>query len=175
MMAHNCNQLQLLGSACRSDKRLFVRVGSPVGNPKLRSDSGGRGEYGASRGSRSHKGIDIQTEIGQSVFSPIDGVITRIGWANSTHRYVEISGQIVLKDLSGQMYQGEECRVRVMYVKPSANAKEGGLTRSGEKIGEADDLHRNGQYPQTVGQHVHVEIVVGDMNIDPEHIVPLSK
>jgi len=170
-ISHSCKQTHLLGGHCRSEVRLYVRLDSPVEHPKLRNDAGGKGHFGASRsgGTRAHKGIDIATTVDQKVFSPISGKITKIGWANATHRYVEVSGVTVLKDMNGKMYPGEDCTVRVMYIKPSVEKDK--LIEKGALIGKADDLHRNKQYPKTVGQHVHVEIKVGDANINPDHIV----
>jgi len=47
---YKCKQADIFGTLCRADVRLNVRVGSPVPDPKVRSDiPGGDGKYDARR------------------------------------------------------------------------------------------------------------------------------
>ena len=161
---------KLTGICTRNDVRLF-RVSSPVKNPKIRNDTGGKGHFHAPRGSRLHHGIDLQTEVGEALYAPISGEITKVGYSNSIHQYVEITGSLDLVDLNGNIEQGDNCTFRVHYIKPSV--KKGDWVKQDQKIGESDDLHRQNQYPKKVGQHTHIEVIIqsGD-KIDPARILP---
>ena len=44
------------------------------------NDPTGHGYYGAMRGNRKHKGLDLVAKPSTPVFSPIDGVITKFGY-----------------------------------------------------------------------------------------------
>lgn len=68
----------------------------PLDNIEFRSyDSHGSGAFGASRGTRTHIGVDLKAEPGEKVYAPFEGVITKYGWAysNENYRYIEITGE----------------------------------------------------------------------------------
>ncbi len=115
-------------------------------------DGHGCGHYGASRGTRTHKGIDLNCKPLTIVYAPVAGTVTKVGYPYSddlSYRYVEISDQ-------GYCF-------RVFYVEP--------LVEKGQKvskstiIGEAQDLRT--RY-SGITNHVHFEI----KNADGEYIDP---
>lgn len=117
-----------------------------------RCDGHGCGHYGASRGTRTHKGVDLNCKPKTLVYSPVAGTVTKIGYPYSddlSYRYVEISEQ-------GYAF-------RVFYVDP--------LVEKGQKvskttiIGEAQDLRD--RY-SGIQNHVHFEI----KNADGDYIDP---
>ena len=58
------------------------------------TDSWGQGHYGASRGDRTHKGIDYVAEVGAEVYPDVSGIVTKIGYPYSddlSYKYVQIS------------------------------------------------------------------------------------
>jgi len=73
---------------------------SPVKILEFRgNDPTGYGHYGASRGTRKHKGVDVLSTAGEDVMSPISGEITKYGFVYANPkadkpkmRYVEITG-----------------------------------------------------------------------------------
>ncbi len=68
----------------------------------LRNDAAGDGHFGASRGSRTHNGIDFAAVPGTQILSPVDGVVTKHGYPYGSgvggatnqetiaYRYVEV-------------------------------------------------------------------------------------
>ncbi len=121
--------------------------------PDRGTDTWGCGDYGASRGSRTHKGIDKLVMAGSSVLSPISGKVTKLGYCyadDSSYRYVQVT------DSNG-------FSVRLFYVEPSIRV--GLMVRIGDKIGKSQNLGRryNG-----MPNHVHIEIKNPDGKfIDP--------
>lgn len=126
------------------------------------NDEWGYGHFGASRdgGKRTHKGVDIIARVGYPVFSPVDGVVTKIGLPyeddpetptidEGSYRYVQISS-------NGYDY-------RLFYVHPILRV--GDAVKQGLTIGVHQDLEPlyNGITP-----HIHFEIKNKDGGyIDP--------
>ena len=129
---------------------------------KLRgSDSWGSGAYGASRGHKSHRGVDYAASEGDYILSPVIGLVTKLGtvYKKDPHwRYVEVT------DLAG-------LRHRVFYITP--------LCFVGQTISVLDpigicqniSLKYQQQDPSVspMVNHVHHEIWDGDKTINPEH------
>jgi murein DD-endopeptidase MepM/ murein hydrolase activator NlpD len=114
----------------------------------MRSDSEGSGAFAAPRGGKRHKGFDYEFEEGEDVLSPVDGIVTRLGYAyeNQPYRLVEIlshKGLLLWKFL---------------YLDPIVRA--GDRVKVGQVIGVAQAISK--QYGSNMKDHVHVEI-----NIDP--------
>ena len=58
-----------------------IQLLNPVLNGAIRkSDKWGQGHFGAPRGSRKHNGIDIVTQLGTPILSPIEGKVIRISY-----------------------------------------------------------------------------------------------
>ena len=122
-----------------------------------RSDAAGEGHFGASRGSRTHKGQDYECFPGAIIESPIKGYITKLGYPYAddlSYRYVEIT-----QSLSTNKY-------RIFYVEPSVKLGDGVLP--GDAIGAAQDVAK--RYPnESMTCHVHLEIKLDDGSFtDPE-------
>jgi hypothetical protein len=118
-------------------------------------DSWGRGHYGAPRGSRTHRGLDIVSVPGEVVSSPIPGHVVReaVPYANDPSlRGVVIKG-------SGE-WNGFE--VKVFYVEGLFS----GFVRAGDPLGHAQDITQ--KYPG-ITNHIHVEV-----RVDGEEVSPLD-
>jgi hypothetical protein len=92
-------------------------------------DSWGRGHYGAPRGSRSHRGLDIVSVPGEVVLSPIAGNVVReaVPYANDASlRGVVIEGS--------EEWSGFE--IKVFYVDGLFT----GSVRPGDPLGHAQDI-----------------------------------
>lgn len=119
---------------------------------KRGSDQQGSGAFGASRGKRTHNGIDYAMPPGSAVFSPVIGKVTKLGYPYAhdlSYRYVQITTEDGLKH-------------RVFYVEPGVEV--GALVGQNDIIGHSQRLPYEG-----IIQHVHYEIMVSKVEyIDPE-------
>ena len=114
-----------------------------VNLPHRGTDTYGSGDYLASRGPRKHAGVDYACVPNSEVFSPVQGVITKLGYAygdDLTFRYVEST------DNNG-------LRHRVFYIFPAVEV--GDEVDENSIIGLAQDL--SPRYPGII-PHVHYEI-----------------
>lgn len=115
----------------------------------LRSDPAGSGLYGAPRGSRCHRGLDLLCMPGQVVTAPCDGRIVRRArpYADDAH-------------LSGLLLSGPRLAVKLFYLQPYAQLIGSGV-RAGDAIGIAQDVTR--RYPhQGMRPHIHMEVIACD-------------
>ena len=107
-------------------------------------DNHGSGQFNASRGNRSHQGLDIIATPGEMVKSPIKGILTREArpYANDpTYKGVVIKG-------TGD-FEGLE--IKMFYV---VGLKSGPVNQ-GETIGIAQDIS---QKYQGITNHIHLEV-----------------
>ena len=114
--------------------------------PLRGSDPEGSGAFAASRGAKRHKGVDYAFEPGAEVKSPIEGIVTRLGWAypNAPYRLIEILSH------NGSLLW------RFLYVNPVVRA--GQQVAMGQTIGTAQKI--SDRYGEKMTDHVHVEVNV---------------
>lgn len=126
--------------------------------PMRGCDKQGCGYFGAPRGSRKHRGIDIECLANAGINSIVSGKVTKVGKPyydegnsrNRNHyRYVEVT-------------KGDY-RFRIYYISPMV--KVGDEVDAGDLIGYSQDLTE--VYPD-ITQHCHLEI----KNKDGEYIDP---
>jgi murein DD-endopeptidase MepM/ murein hydrolase activator NlpD len=123
--------------------------------PPIRGfDKWGSGEYGAKRGNRIHKGVDVSAYAGSVVLSDINGTIKRIGYPydptgpKGDFRLLEIiAGETLLK---------------YFYVRPLLPV--GCEVEKGDAIGVVQDLTEI--YPG-ITNHYHFEVLKDGENVDP--------
>jgi len=110
------------------------------------TDRWGEGRFGAPRGGRAHHGVDLKCEKGDTILSPVDGVVTKIGYPYAPngpkghYRYVEV------KDHDDKLH-------RVFYIHPLVEV--GQAVVAGAMLGRAQGLQET--YPG-ITDHVHYEI-----------------
>lgn len=130
---------------------------SPLEVIVLRGDDPtGHGYYGARRGAKKHRGLDLVAAPGDPTISPIHGVVSKLGYpyANALQfRYVEITGDIY--------------RVRLMYVEPSV--KVGDRVFEGDQIGTVQDIAS--YWNPSMKNHVHYEVYKHGLLTDPEPLI----
>ncbi len=136
---------------------------NPTGHAVRGEDHYGAGAFGASRGGgvRAHRGADYISEAGEIVRAPINGVVSRIGFAyrgDTRFRYVELSNA------------SDQRAVRVLYVGPMVQL--GAPVQAGDPIGHAQDLSI--RYPRGITNHVHVEFRQNGALTDPAMLLPAS-
>lgn len=114
-------------------------------------DAFGYGHFGAPRGSRKHKGVDVVNEAGQELKSCSDGHISKIGYpydpineAKGHLRYVEVT--TASKD-----------RERYFYHLPVEGIELGKKVKRGEVIAVAQDTCCIANSDMT--QHLHFEVI----------------
>ena len=112
--------------------------------PMRGCDDKGCGHFGASRGKRSHSGIDIECFANAAIVSLVSGKVTKVGlpYADEDkrhYRYVEVT-------------KGGY-RFRIFYISPMV--KVGDEVDAGDLLGYSQDLTVT--YPG-ITQHCHFEI-----------------
>lgn len=131
----------------------------PVEPFELRgNDPTGFGHYGAKRGLRKHRGLDIKTKPGQLIVSPISGKFKRVGRV-----YVSTSKFKLLEIENGRY------RVRLLYAAPYLEFKPGDPISACSIIGVAQDIagyHGNGMI-----NHIHMEVYKHGLLTDPEPLL----
>jgi len=127
--------------------------------PVRGTDQHGSGNFGAPRGGRTHKGIDLNCAPGSQLLCPLRGIITKFGYPygdDLTYRYVEITND-------------DDLRFRYFYVEPSPSLSIGDDTHHNMVLGVVQDLTR--RYPG-ISNHIHHEIKDHSGNyIDPTNFI----
>jgi len=126
---------------------------SPTGKGPRKTDSHGNGSYGSKRGNRLHEGRDYICDPGQSVYSPISGVISRKAKPYAGEEY------------SGVLIRNDWCAIKMFYLRPDYNLI-GKRVKKGQIIGTAQDISE--KYPGMIN-HIHLSIV----SIDPEIFISM--
>lgn len=133
----------------------MIKAIIPVELKKRKSDRWGKGHFGAPRGDRIHTGQDYLCPEQSQVLSPVDGIITKLGYPYSddiSFRYVRI--------LTDKKEYHD-----VFYVEPILPIDH--IIKKGDIIGFSQDLTK--RYPG-IKNHVHYQIKVNGCYIDPEKI-----
>jgi murein DD-endopeptidase MepM/ murein hydrolase activator NlpD len=132
----------------------------PLSDKQMRvSDAFGQGHFGAPRGVRKHKGVDYIAIVGASVISPVNGVITKYGWAyasNPDQRYIEIT-------------DADNVKHRLFYTYLSLNINVGTYVTMGEYVGRIGNI--SAMYDtdkKKMINHLHYEIVEDGIHVDAE-------
>lgn len=120
---------------------------------KRGTDQQGSGHFGAPRNGRKHNGIDYACDPGSAVFSPVCGVVTKLGYPYAddlSYRYVQVTTD------DGKNH-------RVFYIFPTVH--KGDTVGLDSVLGFSQRLNYEG-----ITQHVHYEIKDNSGNyIDPEN------
>lgn len=122
----------------------------------VRVDGAGDGNYGASRGSRKHRGTDFYCEPGQDIESPIDGVIKRLSYPyEGDARY------------TGCVIEGKRLSVKLFYLNVDTTLIKRVVT-AGQTIGTAQNIST--RYGEPMMPHIHMQID----KIDPMYIFEMQ-
>jgi len=134
---------------------------NPTGG-NLRNDGWGEGHFGASRGNRIHKGVDITGKKDCYVCSPVDGMVVRTGmpYANDNGPW---NCYLLIREDSGVEW-------RLFYVAPLLGIV-GTTVRKGQAVATLRDVGaKYGTHPEKkrMWAHCHVEKHVNGQRVDPE-------
>jgi len=120
-------------------------------------DDWGSGEFKASRGSRTHKGIDYACCPDTAIRASFAGTVTKLGYPYAddlSYRYVQIT------DSRGYDH-------RYFYVSPSVEV--GREIEAMDVIGNAQDIAKRYTKPDKIMRnHIHYEILYDGVPTDPE-------
>ena len=116
-------------------------------------DEWGSGAYGAARGERTHRGIDIVAEPGVRVLSPINGEIVREA---KPYEDDDSYGGILICGAGSW----QDTEIKMFYL----DGYKLGPVLAGEPIGVAQNLSM--KYAGIIN-HVHLEVWQGDKPVDP--------
>ena len=119
-------------------------------------DMDGCGYYLAPRGARLHQGVDISARVGEPIYSPISGTVTR-----EARPY---GGTGVRGNLNGLVISNGNTEVKMFYLRPLPYIV-GQNVNQGELIGYAQNL--NLIWPNMTN-HIHVEIKRNGKTIEPK-------
>ena len=137
-------------------------IANPTHNFIRGLDAYGSGQFGArrDRGKRKHEGADYVAAPGSTVFSPLNGVVTAMGFAyhnDENLRFVEVRDDV------------RQMSARIFYIEPSVVL--GQALAAGDAIGAAESL--DARYPHGMTNHVHVEIRNAQGKaLDPGEVLP---
>ncbi|XP_018544172.1 leukocyte cell-derived chemotaxin-2 [Lates calcarifer] len=135
----------LLAVLCVCDGVKFGQLCSGNSNNRRRtSDTWGEGRYGARRGNRDHKGLDIVCSDGSTVLAPFDVTLEGGLTVYSDPNKAAINRGINLR--------GEGLCFKLFYVRPDRTS---GSVRKGQRIGTM--LPMQEVYPG-ITSHVHVQM-----------------
>ena len=127
---------------------------APLTRPTLclrDTDNWGSGAYGAPRGDRTHRGIDIITTPDQPIHAPFNGTVVR--QADPYEEDPRYTGCLLRREPDG-------LEVKLFYLEGARI----GPVKEGEPIGKAQDIAI--KYPG-ITNHIHLEVWVNGEPIDP--------
>jgi murein DD-endopeptidase MepM/ murein hydrolase activator NlpD len=133
----------------------------PLTNKVLRvSDDFGYGHFGASRGARTHKGVDYVGLENTIVRSPVTGTITKYGWAydlEHNQRYIQITKR------------GSDEKHRLFYTQMDTKLDVGDEIIEGASVGFLGNISKmHDTQDKKMLNHLHYEIVIDGVHKDPE-------
>jgi hypothetical protein len=129
-----------------------MNIGTPVADIlEIRNDMWGSGAFGSRRGSKFHDGVDIVVELGDPIFSMIDGVIEKVDYPYGD-------------DLSwtGIQIGNHHIRTEIWYMSPKTDTNNL-FVQEGNLIGFAQDISRRYPPNDTNGAmtpHIHVRVTL---------------
>ena len=134
---------------------------NPLEHSTLRGcDELGCGSFGASRGTRKHKGVDYKAKEGASVYSPIEGIITKHGYPyrdDLSYRYIQVENEVY--------------KIRLFYCELRWSFEVGDEVCEGDFIGIVQDIASRYIDKGIMNNHVHVEIYENNNLVDPTTIL----
>uniref|UniRef100_UPI00398F6C93 leukocyte cell-derived chemotaxin-2-like n=1 Tax=Pristiophorus japonicus TaxID=55135 RepID=UPI00398F6C93 len=132
---------EIIGTSIEPDEWGSICEGN-LCNDVRELDKFGSGEYGASRGQRTHKGVDVICEDGATVYAPFSGKLVKRANPYGNGNAID----------NGVQLEGASYCVKIFYVAPERYT---GSILKGQKIGIL--LKMQSVYPG-ITSHVHIEM-----------------
>ena len=127
--------------------------------PERGRDSWGEGHFGASRGDRTHMGIDYAAVPGSVLISPITGQVTKLGYPYAddlSYRYVQVTDSLGRKH-------------RWFYIEPGVTVGETVIAEF-SSLGTVQDIVKRYPTPHGMTPHFHYEVKDGTGYVDPRTV-----
>ena len=135
-------------------------------NQKMRNDTRGEGHFGASRGRRTHNGLDIIVVPGSAVYCPIEGYMKRVAFPYGTGRRNKKWLGCAIEGTG--LYRGYE--VKIFYMDPFLL---GEYVYPNDIIGKAQAISK--KYSSSMIDHLHVEVRYRGQLINPATLFNVIK
>lgn len=113
------------------------------------TDGCGDGSFGAPRGDRLHRGLDVLAEPGDAIHAACSGTVTKLGFCYAddlSYRYVQITHNTL------------PIVARLLYVLPDVDV--GQAVAIGDVVGTAQDIAK--RYGNGMKNHCHLELQAVD-------------
>ena len=127
--------------------------------PIRKNDAHGSGEFGAPRGEKTHRGVDLACYEGSTVLSLTDGLVTKLGYPYDPSdrlkghlRYVQVTY--------------DETNYRYFYILPTV--KVGDTVKVDDPLGKTQGLTK---IYKGITDHFHLEITRDGIYLNPEGFV----
>ena len=135
--------------------------GTPLSQLQLRNDVRGAGHFGASRSNSSgqHNGIDLIATKGETVYSPIEGVMVR--FSNPYASDPKFRGVLIR---GTGIHQGYE--MKIWYMIPSIVPNQ--IIVQGMPIGTAQAISE--KHGANMLDHLHIQVTRNGKLIDPQSL-----
>ncbi len=102
---------------------------------------------------KGHKGIDIGSVRGSEIYAAANGIVKEVEFGNRGYGYY-----VVIEHESGHRSLYAHCSE--IYVE------------KGQKVEAGETIALTGSTGNSTGPHLHFEILLGEVNIDPESLLP---
>lgn len=135
-------------------------------NQRMRNDSRGDGHFGASRGRRTHNGLDIVVTPGSGVYCPIEGYMKRVAYPYGQGRRNKKWLGCAIEGTG--LYRGYE--VKIFYMDPFLL---GEYVYPNDIIGKAQAISK--KYSSSMIDHLHIEVRYKGQLIDPATLFNVIK
>lgn len=146
-VAHSGEQLGLLGSiVSKTTSIVKATLAVPLMNTYVTSAFGSRGDP-IKGGRQFHKGIDFQADVGDTVMTVADGVVSFVGWKGGYGNTVEVD--------HANGYRTRYAHNSRMTVKV------------GQVLMAGDEIAKAGSTGRSTGPHVHLEVFKDGAVVNP--------
>lgn len=152
----------------KKDNTYFVPNFYPIIQPsqKMRNDSKGDGHFGASRGRRTHNGLDLIVVPGSAVYCPIEGYMKRVAFPYGAGKRNKKWLGCAIEGMG--LYRGYE--VKIFYMDPFLMGED---VYPNDIIGKAQAISK--KYSSQMIDHLHVEVRYKGQLIDPASLFNLIR
>jgi murein DD-endopeptidase MepM/ murein hydrolase activator NlpD len=122
----------------------------------MRNDAAGKGNFGATRSGHIHKGVDLVVTPNSDILAPFDGKVRQANpYANdANYKGLEIAAT------AGNL------KVKIFYCSGFVAGK---IYKKGEVLAKAQNIAA--KYGGSMKPHIHVEVRVNKIVIDPTHLL----
>jgi len=135
-------------------------------NQRMRNDTKGDGHFGASRGRRTHNGLDIEVFPGSAVYCPIEGIMKRVAYPYGSGRRNKKWLGCAIEGTG--LYRGYE--VKIFYMTPFLL---GEYVYPNDIVGKAQAISK--KYSKAMTDHLHVEVRYKGRLVNPASLFKLVK